>query len=365
VVVDQGHPVIVYTSVLAGSPDLGAVALATGDVTWRQWFPGPGGPVLPALLPDEGFAHVRDPFVWRDGGHWRMALGAGRSDGRPAVLQYSSADLRTWRLDGVLAEPGPEGSGPGGAVWECPQLFPLDGAWVLIVSVWDEGPQGVACAVGDYDGRRFTARSWQRLAADPFYATTAFADSRGQRCVLSWIRGVGEPGSAWAGALSVPWLLARDGDRVTVVPHPDVDGLRAGVGAEAGPVALSTEAETVRIGRRADVVLRADPVGRPLEMVVDAPDGRLFAVTADSDASEVRLSSPDRADAALALRPGPDSEVDLRLLLDDGVVEVFSGGEVAGVRLRPADGDLVLRVAGGAGARLRHLTVHRMERLSG
>ena len=53
------------------------------------------------------------------------------------------------------------------------------------MSVWDDGPRGVACAVGDYDGRRFTARSWQRLAADPFYATTAFADSRGRRCVLS------------------------------------------------------------------------------------------------------------------------------------------------------------------------------------
>jgi beta-fructofuranosidase len=365
VVVDQGRPVIVYTSVVAGSTDLGAIALASGDVTWRHWFPDPGGPVLPSLRPDQGFAHVRDPFVWRDGSDWRMALGAGRSDGRPAVLQYSSADLRDWRLDGVLAEAGPERDGPGGAVWECPQLFPLDGAWVLIVSVWDEGPRGVACAVGDFDGRRFTARSWQPLAADPFYATTAFADSEGRRCVLSWIRHVGGPASGWAGALSVPWLLARDGDRVSVVPHPDVDGLRTTVQEGQGPVALSAEPAAVRIGRQADVLLGADPAGRPLEVAVDGPDGRLFSVTAHPDAGVLRLSAPDRADAVLALRAGTDGGVDLRLLVDDGVVEVFSGGEVAGAVLPPADGDLVLRVAGGAGTHLRHLTLHRMERLTG
>ena len=366
VVVDQGRPVLVYTSVAAGATDLGRIALAREDASWRHWSPDPGGPVIPAPGPDEGYAHVRDPFVWRDGGHWRMAVGAGRTDRRPAALQYSSADLRNWRLDGVLAEPDPDQDGPGGAVWECPQLFPLDGAWVLIVAVWDEGPGGVACAVGDYDGRRFTARSWQRLAADPYYATTAFADSRGRRCALSWVRDAEVSGAGWAGALSVPWLLARDGDRVTVTPHPDVDSLRAGVVAERGPITLTGgRAMTLGIGRYADVVVRADPAGRPLEVALDGQDGPLLAVTVDPATGELRLSAPERTPVSLPLRPGPDGGVDLRLLVDAGVVEVFSGGGVAGARPRSPDGDLALRVTGGTGAQLRHLVVHRMERLTG
>jgi beta-fructofuranosidase len=284
-----------------------------------------------------------------------MAVGAGTTDRRPAVLQYTSDDLRIWRPDGVLAEP--DRDGPGGAVWECPQLFPLDGAWVLIVSVWDEGPRGVACAVGDYDGRRFTARTWQRLAGDPYYATTAFVDSQGRRCVMSWLRDVA--GAGWAGALSVPWLLARDGDRVVVAPHPDVDSLHTGRPATAGP------GGTVPIGTGADVVVGADPADGLFEVALDAAAGRLLAVTADPPGGELRLSGPARTVASLPLRPGPDGEVDLRLLVDTGVVEVFCGGRVAGARLPPADGDLTLRVTGGEGARPGHLTVHGMERLTG
>ncbi len=337
VVVDQGHPVLVYTSVLAGSTDLGRIALAHGDASWRHWAPDPGGPVIAAPRPDEGYAHVRDPFVWRDGDRWRMAVGAGRTDGRPAVLQYSSADLRAWQRDGVLAEPEPGPEGPGGAVWECPQLFPLDGAWVLIVSLWDGGPRGVACAVGDYDGRRFTPRSWQRLADDPLYATTAFVDARGRRCAFSWVRDVGGSGAPWAGALSVPWVLALEGDRVTVAPHPDADTLRAGAPATGDP------GRAVPVGRHADVLLRADLAGRPLEVALDGPDRRLFAMTVD---------------------PG-DGDVDVRLLVDTGVVEVFAGGGVTAAVLPSADGDPTLRLSGGPGLRLSHLTVHAMERFSG
>jgi beta-fructofuranosidase len=74
----------------------------------------------------------------------------------------------------VLVEPQAGEPEPGavGTVWESPQLFRLDGAWVLMVSVCDEEPRGVAYAVGDYDGRRFIARRWQALAAEPLYATT-------------------------------------------------------------------------------------------------------------------------------------------------------------------------------------------------
>ncbi|UOY02889.1 glycoside hydrolase family 32 protein [Blastococcus sp. PRF04-17] len=192
VVVDEDRPVIVYTSVLADAPGQGRVALAHGDAEWSRWTPDAAGPVLPAPAPEMGLAHVRDPFVWRAGEEWRMLLGAGSIDGRPSVLQFTSPDLRSWRPDGVLVTG--DRDGPGGTVWECPQLFALDDAWVLIVSVWDEEPRDVACAVGDYDGSRFTPRAWQPLAGFPVYATTAFADAAGRRCALSWLQEGGPAG---------------------------------------------------------------------------------------------------------------------------------------------------------------------------
>lgn len=367
VVVDDGVPVIVYTSVRAEALGMGRIALAPGDADWGGWSPDAAGPVLGAPEPERGLAHLRDPFVWRAGEEWRMAVGAGDTAGHPSVLQYSSPDLRHWRPDGVLAEPDPGMPGPGGAVWECPQLFPLAGAWVLLVSVWDEQPGGVACAVGDYDGRRFTARAWQRLAGAPLYAATAFPDAAGRRCALSWVQEAGSVGGAWSGALSVPWLLGRDGDRVTVAPHPDVDMLRTHQVGEHGPAPLSAAPLVIEpVPAHADITVRAFPAGRPVELAVDGPAGRVLTVRADPQTDEVCLTVPGRSDAVAPLRLEPDGAVALRLLVDDCVAEVFAGGGgVAAARLQPSGGDLALGVTGADGARLDHLTAYEMERVIG
>jgi beta-fructofuranosidase len=367
VVVDAGVPVIVYTSVLADAPGMGRIALAEGDADWRRWIPDAAGPVVPAPGPDEGFAHVRDPFVWRDGDEWRMAVGAGSTDGRPSVLQYSSPDLRRWRADGVLAAPEPEMPGPGGTVWECPQLFRLDGSWVLLVSVWDDVPGGVACAIGDYDGRRFTPRAWHRLAADPLYATTTFLDAAGRRCAFSWMQEPGPATGAWAGALTVPWVLALDGDRVRVRPHPDVDSLRTGVRAERGPRALGPEPLTAESpDARFDLVLRAVTGGRALTLALADAEGPLLTVVLDPAASQAVVAAPGSpGTTAVPLLPDADGAVDVRMLVDASVAEVFpGGGAAAGARLRPSRGSLELAVtADGPGAWLERLVLHGMERV--
>ena len=366
-VVDQGLPVIVYTSVLADSPGHGRIALAHGDADWGGWTPDQAGPVLGAPSAELGLAHLRDPYVWRDGEQWRMVVGAGSTTGQPSVLQWSSRDLRMWRPDGVVAEPSPGQPGPDGTLWECPQLFRLDESWALVVSVWDEEPVDVAYAVGDYDGRRFTPRAWHRLAPGSCYATTVFLDAQGRRCAVSWLRGTGDPDGDWAGALSVPWLLGVEGDRIVVRPHPDVDSLRTGVHVRHGPEALAPDPLVLAVPRAADVVLRASPAGEPLRLILDEVAGPLLIVVADPVAGELRLTVPGGADSVVPLRPEPDGAVELRLLLDAGVVEAFpGGGAVAALRLSPSGAGLRLGLsASGDGARLEDLVVHRMERVFG
>ncbi|MCW2699514.1 MAG: glycoside hydrolase family 32 protein [Blastococcus sp.] len=366
-VVDGGVPVIVYTSVLADAPGQGRIALAAGDPGWRRWTPDPAGPVIGAPAPELGLAHLRDPYVWRDGERWRMVVGAGSTTGQPSVLQWSSADLRSWTSDGVVAEPEPGQPGPGGTVWECPQLFRLDDAWALVVSVWDEMPGAVACALGTYDGRRFTARNWHRLAPGPCYATTVFLDAEGRRCAFSWLQETADAGGDWAGAISVPWLLGVDGDRVVVRPHPDVDTLRTGVHARQGPEPLAADPLVLEVPACADVVLRVDPAGGSLQLTLDEAAGRLLTVVADAAAGQMRISGPDAPESCVLLRPEPDGAVELRILLDAGIVEAFpGGGAVAAARLRPSGGALRMSLsAAGEGARLHDLVVHGMERVIG
>ena len=345
-VTDDGVPVIVYTSVLAGALEIGRVALAHGDPQWRRWTPDPGGPVLPGPPSDPAMSHFRDPFVWRADEGWRMVVGGGTADGHAAALQYSSPDLRSWRFDGVVADrsAGERAPLPTGSVWECVQLFPLEGSWVLLVSVWADGsPQRVACAVGDYDGGRFTPRSWQPFTAtEAVYASTTFVDASGRRCAVSWVREAGPAGGGWAGELSVPVVLSLAGDRVCLAPHPDVDTLRGAVLADTGIGA--GERELGAFPPRLDVALDG-----PADRIVLSDDGgELLALEIDD--ATVTARRPGR----LPERIGGPRPAGIRLLLDGGLAEVFADGDCGVLRLRPPGSQVRLRVsARGRGARAR------------
>lgn len=224
-VVPDGGGALFYTSVQVDDPQVGRVRLARPtDDSWAAWVKH-GVVVEPPG--DLDLVAFRDPFVLRDCAGWRMLVGGGLADGTGLALTWTSDDLETWAYDGVLA------SRPGhdrepvwtGAVWECPQLFRVGDAWVLLVSVWSEGETShEACAVGDLVDGRFEARSWQRLTHGAHYAGSAFTDAEGRPCVLHWLRGVADPDGGWAGAHSVPHFLRLDGDRVVAEPHPAVAG---------------------------------------------------------------------------------------------------------------------------------------------
>jgi beta-fructofuranosidase len=231
---DRGVPTLFYTRIAGADAALGQVARAVADPALRDWRRDPVPAVVTA---PEDVLEFRDPSVWRAADGWRMLVGARLRDGAGAALQYRSADLREWAYDGIAAQrPSTETAGAWtGSMWECPQLFPLDGTWVLLVSALHDGVgHDVAYALGDYDGRRFTPQVWGEFGrGGQMYATTTFTDRAGRRCVMSWLREAGglPEGSPWAGALSVPWVLRVSGDLLLAEPHPNL----AGHPGDAGP----------------------------------------------------------------------------------------------------------------------------------
>jgi beta-fructofuranosidase len=343
---DDGTPFIAYTRVEEGRIERGLVVLAEGDRSWRRWTPD-RDPVLPGP-PDDDVVQFRDPFLLRRDGEWLMVVGGGRADGTAAAWLYRSPDLRSWRPDGVLAERRADETEPvwTGTAWECVQLVQVDGAWVLLVSVWDGDPRYVACAVGDFDGARFTARRWQRLSAtDLPYATTTFLDAAGRPCLLSWVREPGTTGAGWAGMLSVPWTLRVVEDRLLLAPHPDVATLR-------GPAV------------RLDGTGTTPPLPPFLDVEVEAPDaGRVDVLGADGPL--LRVEFRDRAavltppgGGAVRLALAPDRGPGLRLLVDAGLVEAgSSAGEQAALRLSSA-GPVRLSVPSDGG--VVRVTAHAM-----
>lgn len=139
--------------------------------------------------PDFCSCHVRDPKVWRKNGSWHMVLGARTTDDKGCVLFYTSDDLISWEYSGSEAIPN------FGYMWECPDLFELNGNKYLSVS-----PQGLEydemkyqnvyqSGYFQYDNglKKFT--EWD-MGFD-FYAPQTFDAPDGRRIIIGWF-GIGD-----------------------------------------------------------------------------------------------------------------------------------------------------------------------------
>ncbi|MDP9219418.1 MAG: glycoside hydrolase family 32 protein [Actinomycetota bacterium] len=271
VVDDAGRARIFYTSVREPNVSIGRIRTATPSTAdWSTWRKG----AVVATAPDDGRVAVfRDPYVFRDGSGWRMLVGAGLADGRGAVLSVNSPDLVSWTHDGLLAQPpAVAGSLWTGTVWECPQLVEVDGAHVLLVSVWAHDVlHYVAYAVGAYLDGQFQPGAWRRLTFGPsHYAGSLFRDELGRPGLVCWLREIGTlTGEPWRGALSIPYLLSLDGDVLVAAPHPSVmaavevrrapDSARAPATLPVGPTLLPWRprvGEELRLHAAAGVAVR-------------------------------------------------------------------------------------------------------------
>ena len=221
----DGAATMFYTSVTEPDIGIGTVRTATpDDASWNAWTKGAK---MMSAPPELGVLAYRDPFVFRDGGQWRMFVGAGLEGGTAAAVSYSSPDLSRWTLDGIAAQRAGTEADPvwTGTMWECPQLFDIDGSHVLVTSIWeDDVLHYVAYGVGSYSDGKFKARSWGQLSfGKSYYAPSFFRDKEGAPTLIFWIRGVISPEGQWASALSVPHTLTLDGDTLVATPHKDLD----------------------------------------------------------------------------------------------------------------------------------------------
>ncbi|MDO4294111.1 MAG: glycoside hydrolase family 32 protein [Eubacteriales bacterium] len=192
-----------------------------------------------ADYPAEYTCHVRDPKVFSaDGAYW-MVLGGRKRDGRGAVLLYRSGDLKNWTYAKQL-----QTEADFGYMWECPDLFCLDGAWFLSLS-----PQGLPR--GEYEFQNVYASGFFRVDGDfcgdcrleefaewdkgfDFYAPQTFEDEKGRRILIGWA-GLPDIGPeydnptvarGWQHALTVPRVVTRKEGRLRQYPVPELSLLR-------------------------------------------------------------------------------------------------------------------------------------------
>ncbi len=286
----------------------------------------------PQDYPDDIGTHVRDPKVLEHEGTYYMVLGARTKDDRGCVLVYVSRDLESWRYATRI-----ELDEKFGFMWECPDLFVLDGELILVCC-----PQGVPAEGWRY--RNPHQCVWFRIEADweassfkivgegrpamldagfDFYAPQTFEDAAGRRLLIGWVgcpdATAENPTTArgWQCALTVPRELSMHEGKLCQLPARELEKLRGSSARVSGGEHVE------RPGRLFDAVISCEGA-KAVEIEIRAGVFVRFAdgmLTLDMGAEG---HGRDRRSVELG------ELHDLRVLSDTTLVEIFAnGGEVA------------------------------------
>lgn len=290
--------------------------------------------------------HVRDPKVFAYEGKYYMVLGARTLEDKGEVLVLESTDKLHWNHINTLTTPE-----PFGYMWECPDLFCLDGQWYLAVS-----PQGIQCqniygcgyfaVYGDWRAHCTLGEFHEMDAGFDYYAPQSFVDENGRRIQIGWM---GMPdadyGNAptvahgWQHCLTVPRLLTKGpGGTLLQTPVPELDARRsaAALTLRNGEVASLSPCFDLTAAPAGDFALT---VARGVELVYTEQDSTcVLQFTDPAQASgrtqrRTKLSAPCRS---------------VRVVGDRSSLEIFlnDGAAVFSTRYYPAAGDVAVKISG-------------------
>lgn len=282
--------------------------------------------------------HVRDPKVWAQGGKYYMVQGARTLDGRGEILVFVSSDKLHWTHINTISTPE-----PFGYMWECPDLFELDGQWFLLCS-----PQGVpheekrfqntySCGYfplsGDFRGECTLGAFTELDCGFDFYAPQSFLDGP-RRIQFGWMgmpdAPYGNPltvRNGWQHCLTVPCELTRRVGQLLRYPVKEIESLRKSPISSAEAYIFDME---LRIFCTGSLVIRGS------------------AVIEWSD-DEVRLSLAPENGAGRTVRYAAVHAKEMRILADASSLEIFvnHGETVLTTRYYPDPASRGVRISGG------------------
>ncbi|MCQ2508705.1 MAG: GH32 C-terminal domain-containing protein [Dorea sp.] len=154
-------------------------------------------PYLVASTVPEGGSLVdfRDPKLWKEDDTYYMVISNRPASGLGDVLLYRSADALHWEYISTLVS----NNGDYGKMWECPDIFHLDGKDVVLVSPMEMVEQGLEyhnghitmALIGDFDKETGVFHEEVNHAIDygiDFYSTQSLETYDGRRVMIAWMQ---------------------------------------------------------------------------------------------------------------------------------------------------------------------------------
>lgn len=187
--------------------------------------------------PNDCTCHIRDPKVFQEKNGYYMVLGSRKKEDKGEVLLYRSEDKEHWDLLNRITTPEPMGY-----MWECPDLFSLEGQTILSVS-----PQGMKherfrfqniyqsgyfCVKGNYKANYTLSEFEEWDYGFDFYAPQTFLDDSGRRILIGWM---GMPDTpeftnptvlyGWQHCMTIPRELTYQDGRLLQTPVRELASL--------------------------------------------------------------------------------------------------------------------------------------------
>ena len=166
-------------------------------------------------------ADFRDPKMFKYGNIYYTVVASKTADSRGQILLFESTDGFNWQFKSVLLE----GNQEEGIMWECPDLFELDGKWVLMISpiemkrqqyqYWNINSTLVFIGEIDWKIGRFKVEHQHEVDGGlDFYAPQTCVNDIGERYLVAWMQMWNrtipshELGHGWSGMMTLPRKLS-------------------------------------------------------------------------------------------------------------------------------------------------------------
>lgn len=236
-IVKDGKLYLMYTGhVIEGEQVIQTQCIASSN-DGIQFEKSLNNPVIgESLLGSEGIINdFRDPKVIEHQGVFYSVVATKTSDNRGKILLFSSKDLIEWAFFSVLLE----GNTEQGIMWECPDLFNLDGKDVLIMSPiqikkkeheFHNISSTMAC-IGKMDwatGKLEVENIHEMDYGMDYYAPQTLVDDKNRRIVIAWMQmwdrtlPTHDLGHKWAGSMTLPRELKVRNNRLVQRPVSEV-----------------------------------------------------------------------------------------------------------------------------------------------
>ncbi|UDI77361.1 sucrose-6-phosphate hydrolase [Staphylococcus taiwanensis] len=282
--------------------------------------------------PEDNTHHFRDPKVWQYGDDYYMIVGSQNKQEVGRIIMYCSDDLLNWKYLGPINESN--GQQTEGYMWECPDLFELDGKYVFLFS-----PQGMDAEkeqylnlfqngyfVGnlDYDNHKFTRGNFKELDhGHDFYAPQTMQTPDGRRILIGWMAMwesyMPEKEDGWSGALTLPRELYLKDNHLYMRPVTELKQLRVNDGVHNSfildePKLLSNDTYHTEINLSTS--------NNNLNIELKNDDSQLISLAYDAISHKFTLYRSDKDDYRYSTIKYSDV-LNLQLYIDTSSIEVF------------------------------------------